>query len=182
MALAMLAACAPFGVESPPPQVSIASATLTANVYATGTAASAATVSVSASPRATLPSLQPDAGWMTVVQVADGAKLGGPSVTGSAAGASTASSALTLGAFTLSPAATVALLFGCVSPANVHASLEIGISAGESVKIPCGADANMNRSQMTMTHSATGTKLTVTATISTDSAPPEWNLLVEQPK
>ena len=182
LALAALAACAPFGPGSPPPQVSFASATATANVYATGTAASNGGVGANGSPVASLPSLQPDPGWVAVAQVPDGAKLGGPTVSGGAPGASTVSMTMTLGSFTLSSAARVAIVFGCVSVPSVHATVEVGLTDGESVRIQCGETAQMDRSEMTFPATSAGQRLTVTATISTDGAAPHWYALVEQPK
>ena len=174
-ALVTLAACAPFGVQAPPPVSRAASATTTA-------AAAATYGTTNATPVANLPRLSVDPGWVAVVQVPDGAKLGGPEVVGGTPGSGgTASVTLTLGSFKLSSAALVRSLFACASPANVHTTLEISVD-GSSYKIQCTPAGASTIDQYGLTPADAGRTLTVTATISTDSTSPQWNLLVEQPK
>jgi hypothetical protein len=174
-ALATLTACAPFGVQAPPP-VSRAE-------IATTTAAAAATYGITnATPAANLPRLSVDPGWVAVAQVPDGSKLGGPEVVGGAPGSGgIASTTMTLGSFKLSSAALVKSLFACASPANVHTTLEISVG-GSSYKIQCTPTGASTIDQYGLTPADAGRTLTVTATIATDSTPPQWNLLVEQPK
>lgn len=176
--LATLAACAPFGAEMPSSPPRSALATTTAAALATYEATSGA----NATPLADLPALQPDPGWVAVVQIPDGAKLGGPSVSGGTPGAGIATTTMTLGHFNLSSAATVKLLFGCMVPRAVHATVEIGVSDGESVQIQCDDTEQINSSEMTFSTTSAGQTLTVTATISTDGVTPQWHALVEQPK
>lgn len=177
-ALTVLTACAPFGADGPPAPPRTALATATAAALATYGAAP----NPSAIPPARLPSLQPDPGWLAVVQVPDGAKLGGPSVSGGEPGAGIVTMTMTLGYFKLTTAARVKLLFGCMAPRLVHATVEIGVSDGESVRVQCGDTEQLNSSEMTFPTTSAGQTLTVTATISTDSATPQWYALVEQPK
>ncbi len=174
--LATLAACAPFGMQAPPPISRAEIATTTAAAYATsGTGTSSAT------PVANLPRLSVDPGWVAVVQFPDGSKLGGPEVVGGASGSGgIASVTMTLGSFKLSSAALVRSLFACASPANAHTTLEISVD-GSSYKIQCTPTGASTIDQYGLTPADAGRTLTVTATISTDSTPPQWNLLVEQP-
>lgn len=179
IALLTLAACAPFGVASPPPRSALATATAGANATVQ---AGGSMVGAGATPVAHLPAFTADPGWVAVVQVPDGSALGGPSVIGGQTGAATASDTLTLGAFKLSAAAQVVVMFGCVSPANVRATLQIAVDVTSNT-IQCSPDgATMNRSQMTMTPTDVGRTLNVTATITTDGQSPQWAALVEQPK
>jgi hypothetical protein len=177
--LATLTACAPFGADSPPlsPLSHAAIATMTAAASATAGANRAA----NATPIASLPRLSADPGWVVVAQVADGARLGGPEVIGGASGSSVASTTMTLGSFKLSSAALVRSMFACASPVGVHSAIEIGVD-GSSDKIQCTPAGASTIDQFTLTPADAGRTLTVTATISTDSTPPQWNLLVEQPK
>jgi hypothetical protein len=174
-ALATLTACASFGVQAPPPLPRTAIAATTAAAYATYGAASA-------TPAASLPALHPDPGWVAVAQVADGSKLGGPEVLGGAPGSGgIASTTMTLGSFKLSSAALVRSMFACASPIGVHSSIEISVD-GASNKIQCTPAGASTIDQFGLTPADAGRMLTVTATISTDSTTPQWNLLVEQPK
>lgn len=172
--LLALAACAPFGVSPPPPRPALATAT----AQAVGSAQANQTP-------VTLPSnvsVIVDAGWVAVVQVPDGEKLGGPSVLEQPDGGSIASGTMTLGHFKLSSAAQVAIIYGCTSPANVIATLEVGVE-GSSSKVSCTpSGASMNRFQTSFTASEVGRTLTVTATITTDGPTPKWYALVEQPR
>ncbi len=174
-ALALLAACAPLGATGAPPTPSRAElATVTANASATNAAGSAGSI--------TLPPVHADPGWVAVVQVADGARLGGPEVTSSPPGAGTGSATMTLGSFKLSSAARFAMIFGCTSPTTIRASLQIGVD-GAADTIQCSpSGATYNHSEVTETPSDVGRTLTVTATITTDGSPPQWYALVEQPK
>ena len=118
---------------------------------------------------------------MVVTQVPDSSALSGPNESGGTPGSATVSVDMTLGSFRLASAATVVVMFGCTSPAIVHATVAITVN-GETVQAQCGAVAVLQRSQMQWTPSDVGRMLTVTASISTDGASPQWNLLVEQPK
>ena len=175
-ALALLVACAPFGGATPLPPSQTDLATVTAYAAATYAASSGGTPSL-----VSLPPLHADPGWVAVVQVADGAQLGGPEVSGDPPGASTGSATMTLGYFTLTPAALVTVSFACVSAPGVTASVEISVGGGSST-IQCGSTATSGHFQLGLMPSDAGKRLTVTATISTNATPPEWNLLVEQPK
>ena len=173
--LATLAACAPFGVQAPPPVSHAEIATTTAAAYATYGATNATAV-------VSLPRQSVDPGWVAMVQVPDGSRLGGPAVIGGAPGSGgIASTTMTLGSFKLSSAALVRVLFACASPANVHTTVEIGVD-GSSYKIQCTPTGASTIDQYGLTPADAGRTLTVTATISTDSTSPQWNLLVEQPK
>ena len=179
-ALTLLAACAPGGVpgqQTAPPQTQLATATANAATYAASAANAANATSASE-----LPQLKPDPGWVAVVQVPDGLKLGGPAVMGDVTGSSTASVTLTLGSFKLSSGATVVMLFDCISPSKVSASLTISLSTGDSTQIPCNARPGPGRTQSQFLASWAGQRITVSATIATNGSPPEWNLLVEQPQ
>lgn len=167
--LLALAACAPFGVTSPPPRPALATAT--------------AAASLAGATPATLPSnVTVDPGWVAVVWIPDGARLGGPSVQGQPTGGVAASGTMPVGSFKLSSAVQVAIIYGCTSPANVKATFEIGVD-GASSRVSCTpTGAMMNRFQTSFTASDVGRTLTVTATITTDGPTPKWYALVEQPK
>lgn len=163
-----LAACAPFGMATPPRPA-----------LATATAAA----SLAGATPATLPSnVTVDPGWVAVVWIPDGARLGGPSVQGQPTGGVAASGTMPVGSFKLSSAVQVAIIYGCTSPANVNATFEIGVD-GASSRVSCTpTGATMNRFQTSFTASDVGRTLTVTATITTDGPTPKWYALVEQPK
>lgn len=176
-ALAMLAACAPFGVQAPPPISQSALATTTAAAYATHEATGAASAS-----SAGLPALHPDAGWVAEVEIANGAEFNGSGVIGGAPGSATAATTETFGYFTLSSAATVRIVFACQSSAGVHASVEVSVGDAASGTIECTSTVASTSNQSQLPASLVGHKLPVTVTVSTDSVAPDWNLLVEQPK
>jgi hypothetical protein len=157
-----------------------AMATLTAGADATAQAGGVAGASAPPMAHLGMPSVDP--GWVAVVEIPDGAKLGGPEVMGGTPGSGIASSNITLGYFELSSAAQVAIIFGCSSPASAHATLQVGVD-GAADQVQCGpSGATMNRSQVGFAPTDVGRTLAVTATISTQSQPPQWYALVEQPK
>lgn len=176
LALALaLAGCAPFASGAPAGTPASPSPTVTINK------AGAPSASFT-----TLPIPQVDAGWVAVLQIPDGAALGGPQVIGGAPGSGTATGAVTLGKFTLK-SSTVVVMFACASPPSAHTSLTISIDMGAgsgsySYQQQCAADAEAQHDQALLPPSLKGHTLTVTATISTDGNPPQWNVLVEQPK
>lgn len=149
---------------------------------ATAAANASAQAGASLTPVTLLPNVSVDPGWVAVVWVPDGAKLGGPSVSGQPTGGVTVSGTMPIGSFKLSSAAQVAIVYGCVGPANVHATLEVGVGGGTS-RVSCmPSGASMNRFQLNLAASDVGRTLAVTVTITTDGQSPQWYALVEQPK
>lgn len=176
-ALATLAACAPFGAQAPQPVSRAEIATTTAIAYATY-----GTGTTSATPVATLPRLSVDPGWVAAVEVANGSEFNGTTINNGTPGSETASWSEAFGYFTLSPAALVTLVFACQSPAGVRASVEVSVGDVASGTIQCAPTVATTVNRVQMPTSLVGHKLPVTVTVSTDSMPPQWNLLVEQPK
>lgn len=173
-----LAGCDLTGARSHPAASELATATAAAS--ATFQAGGAAGASETPVAHLQIPSVDP--GWVAVLQIPDGAKLGGPEVMGGTPGAGIATSNMTLGYFKLAPAAQVVIIFGCSGAASAHATLEIGVD-GSSQQAPCDpSGATMNRSQVGFAPTDVGRTLAITATISTQSQPPQWYALVEQPK
>lgn len=179
-----LAGCDPLHPAAQPPVAPGALAAATA--AASATAQAVAAIELTATP-APLPQPSVDPGWVASLQIPDGSKFGGPSVLGTPSSGLSASGTMTVGSFKLAPAAQVVMIYGCSSPANIPATLEINFGGATSV-IPCtstGASvtgASMNRSQWGFAPSDVGRTFPVTVTITTGGPTPRWYALIEQPK
>lgn len=176
LALAMLAACAPFGEMSQPAPLSSADR---ATVTAAANATFAATAQSSAA--TPLPALQTDPGWSSVAQGASGPTFV-QIVIGGSPGTGTATTTAPLGSFVISRSAMIVLLFQCVAPNGVTASMTVTVSDIGSSTITCRSAPQLERDQMQTLSSFAGHRVDASVTLSTDGVLPVWNALVEQPK